>query len=301
MRSPVVAAVISLMVVCAEADTTEETVIRIFNEPTLAEGLKLIHPHNREPVVKFLRDVATGKITHIDSTRPVSYTAATILLMRLGDPEGMQLAANRYRKALGTQSIASILRDIEASRQPAMINYLGPDFLLEDGVRGTTKHHGGDLIAWRHHPQSIHSIMLTLHIIQDSDRFTSEMKQWADAMKKNMYRSRDAFKQTARIWWEENKTLFAAGEYEAVHPVPLTAFKQPGVPTPVPEPRPPAPAPERVAASASVPQIETAKLIATPPASAERKGESGPPMWVLITCATIALMIGLVVFWKHRT
>jgi hypothetical protein len=287
------------MVVCADAETTEETVIRIFNEPTLAEGLKHIPPQNREPVVKYLRDIATGKITHIDPTRPMSYTAATILLMRLGDPEGMQLAADRYRKALGTQGIASILRDIEASRQPAMINYLGPDFLLEDGEKATIKSHG-DRIAWRHDPQSITSIMLTLHLIDHSDRFTSEMKQWADGMYKNKYRSRKAFKQTARVWWNENKAFIAAGKYEAVHPAPLTAFEQPGVLAPVPEPTSPPPAPKPVAVSAVAPPIETALTGATSPAIVEGVRDNGPPMWVLIAVAASALAAGLLVFWKRR-
>jgi hypothetical protein len=138
-------------------------------------------------------------------------------------------------------------------------------------------------------PRSIWAGVLVTRVIRRCPEFTPELKAWAAEMERFRAEEPERFRGAMQAWWKENAAAFERKDFAAVKPLsePAPAPPPPADRTPIPEPAPAAPVP----AAPPAPPV--------PVASAEASTSSIELFWT-VAAAAVALLAGLLFFWKRR-
>jgi len=138
-------------------------------------------------------------------------------------------------------------------------------------------------------PQEL-TFLIVAKTLQRAPAFSAAVREWAEQiyqLRNGMgWAPKNALEVTRR-WYRENETLLKKGDFEAVQPGPAPAREEAADATS---------APSAVIASA------TANVVATPlakPAS-QPAPTSSASSFVAIAAVCVALLAGVVFFWKRR-
>lgn len=196
-------------------------------------------------------------------------------LFHLGDEEIMARGAAQF--ARGDYGWAQIFI---YGRNPAVIPLLAPT-MNDDKLIDPSDPHVDPPYA------ATETIVI---VLQHAPQFSPDVRAWA----LNAKAMGDSPQERAimREWWRKNEKAFAKRDYAAVKPGTTLEATKPPENT---EPSEPAREPTQIDTLPLAVPKEASVVVATTPSDS-------PQLWVLVAgaTATVALLVGLAVFWKRR-
>ena len=220
------------------------------------------------------------KIRRIDEIKsrakrnPAGKRGYAINLAFYGDEEAIQQLVRDFLEDDGQSPYLLV-----PMQNPHIIDLVAPEFFRDEPMQIS----GGDVLLM---PPSFRAAELAVELLANSPAFNGEVINWARSLRGLTWSERRAL---VRPWWKENEKFFREKNYKAVQPGP----PPPRDPYAIDRPKVPAPA-ATVAAPASMP------VSTTPIATAS--DTSTPSSAFLWTGAgvSVALLVGLAIFWKRR-
>ena len=140
---------------------------------------------------------------------------AITLMLNFGDPD---VIARLMRGFHGQQPIGAWLA-LERCSQPKIIPLLADDLNRNESSKITYVWIGIDEREGRV-PLSVYAGGIMRAIMQNSPRFTPEVKAWVASLEPVRHTRRDEVRQAMRTWWAENAELIKAEKYDLVKPGP---------------------------------------------------------------------------------
>lgn len=251
-------------------------------------NLDAFSPDERPKILEVLRGIESGTITSVGGIAPYK-SGARLALIALSDEPTIEKTINIYRQYKSRAAWVDIPQAFQTVSNPITIDYLAPDFYLEDDLKASYGYRN----EWESigaPPRSIWSSIVSVRIIEKSPKFSQAMKVWAKDVYELSSRDEALCRRVMRAWWTKNKDLFEQRRYMEVQPINLRDF-EPEVASE------PSPKPEQVPVVRKVP--EPRKIEAASPTSAPMPVVRVLPVesssnWPLILCgAVIALMVGV--------
>ncbi len=262
-------------------------------------------PHAEPHVVTpDIRDEVLGRLKSElpENLRPDLDSLRTYrILLRLGDEETTRQIVNANRFRWLTDPTEAILMNSEGqlflgvlaySAQPAVIPLIAEDFFRNDGDKITSQ--SVDDLFYTKRPFSIEMCRVAFAVMSRSEAFPKSTRDWAkECSSASEYDSPPPLvREMMQKWWRENEARFRAADYQAVHagqslPAPerppvieLPPSDSPSIPMTVPSP-----------VKQNTPSDVTVVSDVSAPSSAFFWTGAG---------ISIALLVGLAVFWKRR-
>lgn len=207
--------------------------------------------------------------------------ALTESLAFLGDEAALQQLVREFLEndATGPGVLGTM-------QNPRIIELVAPSFFGEEPWR-----YGGDVFLI---PRSYRAAELTVELLASSPAFNAEVINWARGIKGL---TTTELRALIRPWWKENEKFFREKNYKAVQPGPERprdplAYLKSGVEAP--------PSSSSPTATPALPIFTPTPLASAPVASAtETSVPSAGLLWT-IAVAAVALLAGLLFFWKRR-
>lgn len=275
------------------AETPEGLKAALIAADAKAANLDGLSRTEQTAILEILRGIFDQSITNIGTIAP-SQSGAGIALVRLDDISTIKYLVSEYQKYNSRAAWDYIPKTFQRAANPNVINYLAPDFQLNEpndafyGQKGDDADFGISVP-----PRSIYSGTITLKIIAAAPEFRGELQAWAKQAQDFRFQHPEAFRHLMRKWWEQNREAFEKKRYDAVQPIALVVDEGSMIaktePAPETDRTPLAPTP-----STSIAQsISTISPSAAAPAS-----KSSPIDWALIGGTLVAVILTATGMWK---
>lgn len=308
----------------ANDDMARKVFSYLLDDPRESE-LHVVTPDIRDGVIMRLRRYAHGADSESGARSGLHRDSSSlVVLFRLGDMQTIEEVMKEYHEAPGEWEYEPGMRKgggvrlydrtFADSAQPLLIPYLAREFFREDlntvavddieGVGDKTEFNG----AFELMPASVGSAFYAVGILKKSPFFSGAVHEWAEkadwALRLHTGRDIVKYRQIMQQWWGDNAKHFEAKDYGAVQPgAPLvTTYMSAGPLPPEVEERTGAKgSPGAAAIESSTAGAQPYLLSSGKEATCELAPASSDWTFAAITAGCLALLGGLMFFWKHRS